>query len=173
MRRLLLLCCLVTVVMSYLPFSARTWGAKRRSCRSAVMETTGPEKPKPIKKASDWKEAERLAENAANFFGGIAKAAEDAAESWVNSGWQVKKRAGQVIPEIRPNAEDVTERVTPYLSPAINESKPVGLQKSGGSSALATPQADALQVSRSCSEHPRACTLVAAVASIVPTPRLG
>ena len=39
-----------------------------------------------------------------------ARATESAVNDYVNSGWQVKKRAGQLLPEIRPNAADIGER---------------------------------------------------------------
>ena len=47
-----------------------------------------------------------------------ARATESAVNDYVNSGWQVKKRAGQLLPEIRPNAADVVERSNQWLPPA-------------------------------------------------------
>ena len=129
-------------------------------CRS-VLSSRRPlevrmQEPEPKKKPA-LVEAEKLANGAAVFFGGLAKAAEDAADTWVNSGWQVKKRAGQVIPEIRPNALDIGERTTEYLAlpadgeapaPSNGEATPGGglSVDAGTSAALTTPQADALSV---------------------------
>ena len=47
-----------------------------------------------------------------------ARATESALNDYVNSGWQVKKRAGQVLPEIRPNTADVVERSNQWLPSA-------------------------------------------------------
>ena len=50
---------------------------------------------------------------AGSFLRGVetaAKGVKETTESYINSGWQVKKRAGQLIPEIRPNAVDVQAR---------------------------------------------------------------
>ena len=47
-----------------------------------------------------------------------ARATESAVNDYVNSGWQVKKRAGQLLPEIRPNTADVVERSNQWLPPA-------------------------------------------------------
>ena len=46
---------------------------------------------------------------------GASKAATDAADQWVNSGWQLKKRSGRIIPEIRPNANNVGNMATQWL----------------------------------------------------------
>lgn len=129
----------------------------------ALMQQSPP--PRPTRedglKLSDTQrnEAEKLAEGAASFFGGLAKAAEEAADSWVNSGWQVKKRAGQIVPEIRPNAIDISERSTPYIKP---EKPMLEASEKGGAGGLiaptpvgqlATTQADELQVSQRESGH--------------------
>jgi len=39
-----------------------------------------------------------------------AAAAKLSTDNYINSGWQVKKRAGQLMPEIRPNAVDVQQQ---------------------------------------------------------------
>lgn len=130
----------------------------------ALMQQSQPP-PRPTRedglKLSDTQrnEAEKLAEGAASFFGGLAKAAEEAADSWVNSGWQVKKRAGQIVPEIRPNAIDISERSTPYIKP---EKPMLEASEKGGAGGLIAPtpvgqlsttQADELQVSQRESGH--------------------
>ena len=92
---------------------------------------------------------------AQGLFEGMVKASQDAADNWVNSGWQVKKRAGQFVPEIRPNAIDVSERTTQWLpqaSEVIDVAAADGAASSGlidgrsGGSALTTPGDAALQV---------------------------
>ena len=57
------------------------------------------------------------------FVGGLlqvaedaSKAASEAADDWVNAGWQVKKRAGQVIPEVRPTTQNLEAKVTKYVA---------------------------------------------------------
>ena len=52
-----------------------------------------------------------------------ARATESALNDYVNSGWQVKKRAGQVLPEIRPNTADVVERSNQWL-PSAGRGRP-------------------------------------------------
>jgi chromosome segregation ATPase len=44
-----------------------------------------------------------------------AKAAEKAAGDWAEAGWQVKKRPGQLVPEIRPNAQAVDSKASHLL----------------------------------------------------------
>ena len=39
-------------------------------------------------------------------------------DTWLNSGWSVKKRAGQWLPEVRPNSEDIAMRLAPADAPA-------------------------------------------------------
>lgn len=100
--------------------------------------------------------------NAASFFEGLvqvaekaAEAAEDAADTWINSGWQVKKRAGQVLPEIRPNARSISDQTTAYLSPPTDAGSNADVAVDAGglvgtgppdSSALVSPSDDVLQV---------------------------
>ena len=145
----------LAVAASFLPPTVRSDISSRRVSGFAMQQ----QQPKP----EALREAEKLAESAATFFGGLAKVAEDAADSWVNSGWQVKKRAGQALPEIRPNAVDISKRTTEYLVPVSREAVddeageagaaekngspgPTGaLAANGASAALVTPQADALQ----------------------------
>ena len=67
-----------------------------------------------------------------------SEAAGSAANNWINSGWQVKKRAGQVLPEIRPNAASLGDRAALLLpSPAEGESAENG--EAMDTTARATP----------------------------------
>ena len=60
-----------------------------------------------------------------------ARATESALNDYVNSGWQVKKRAGQVLPEIRPNTADVVERSNQWL-PSAGGAGDAGTGAAGG-----------------------------------------
>ena len=115
------------------------------------------------------------------LLGNMAKAAEtatqaagEAADNWINSGWQVflsshglraracdggarlpqvKKRAGQVIPEIRPNAVDVKQRSDKWLR-ASGDSGGAGLRsadRSAASSSASAAEAGALDPAASAS----------------------
>ncbi|KAL1514942.1 hypothetical protein AB1Y20_004018 [Prymnesium parvum] len=141
MRTALLLACCAASRTAYAPPTPRSTPPHPRASRRAVMQ----QNPPPPK--GGLTEAEKLAGSAASFFGGLAKAAEEAADTWVNSGWQVKKRAGQIVPEIRPNAVDVTQRAAPFLSPekAGLGGGGGGLAAAGANGSLVTPQEDALQ----------------------------
>ena len=50
------------------------------------------------------------------FVGNFVDAAEQAKDNWINGGWQIKKRQGKVLPEIRPNANDIGERTLKYMA---------------------------------------------------------
>jgi len=56
------------------------------------------------------------------FLGSVIKVAEeagnaatDAIDDYVNKGWQVKKRAGSVLPEVRPNSKVVDDKAAKWL----------------------------------------------------------
>jgi len=61
---------------------------------------------------------------AGGFLSNMAGEAKKASENWVNAGWQVKKRAGQVLPEIRPNAADIGERTNSFLADSTEGASP-------------------------------------------------
>ena len=69
-----------------------------------------------------WKAGIQTAE----LLGTMVDEAKKATDSYINSGWQVKKRAGQVLPEIRPNAADIGERSTEQWLPSDDET-PAGV----------------------------------------------
>ena len=72
-----------------------------------------------------------------------AKAANEAADQWKNKGWQVEKRAGQILPEIRPSTDSAEETPSNWLeSSAADETAifvpplVVGLAGASGSLSL-------------------------------------
>ena len=52
--------------------------------------------------------------------------ASQAADQWVNSGWQLQKRAGQPLPEIRPNAASVAGKANAWLPAEGGEAAAAG-----------------------------------------------
>ena len=90
--------------------------AKAASCRKGSICLMAPPPPPPPPPGGNGFEV---------FVGTLLQAAEetakvasDAADQWVNNGWQVKKRAGQVLPEIRPNTQNVEAKATQWLEPS-------------------------------------------------------
>ena len=57
---------------------------------------------------------------------GATKVASQAADQWVNSGWQLQKRAGQPLPEIRPNAASVAGKANAWLPAEDGEAAVAG-----------------------------------------------
>jgi hypothetical protein len=57
---------------------------------------------------------------------GATKVASQAADQWVNSGWQLQKRAGQPLPEIRPNAASVAGKANAWLPAEDGEAAAAG-----------------------------------------------
>ena len=45
----------------------------------------------------------------------VGKAASEAADEYVNGGWQVKKRAGSILPEVRPNSQVLDDKAVRWL----------------------------------------------------------
>jgi len=77
--------------------------------RSCLAMQSPPPPPAPSKSLEGFVSSLiQVAEDA-------GKAASEAADQWVNSGWQVKKRAGKVIPEIRPNSPNVGNNAVQYF----------------------------------------------------------
>ena len=68
------------------------------------------------------------------FVGNFVDAAEQAKDNWINGGWTVKKRQGKVLPEIRPNANDIGERTLKYMAPAgaPGPNEPIVVEGEGG-----------------------------------------
>ena len=67
------------------------------------------------------------------FFGTVlkvteeaTKAATEAADQYLNTGWQVKKRSGQLFPEIRPNAANVDTKVAQVVPDMLGMAGPSG-----------------------------------------------
>lgn len=90
------------------------------------------------------------------FVGGLlktaeeaSKAASDAADQWVNTGWELKKRAGQVIPEVQPTADPANAQAVAASPPGNDAEAPsspvqLGLMGASGSLAQMEDQASAL-----------------------------
>ena len=80
-----------------LPASAGCGGPAELGARPALRRAAlfmQEQQPQP----KWWQvDQEKLQETAGTFVGTFIKEAEKSANNWVNSGWQVKKRAGQVI----------------------------------------------------------------------------
>lgn len=99
-----------------------------------------------------------VAAGAASFLEGLAQvaknsvqAAGDAADTWINSGWQVKKRVGHILPEIRPSyAKSLSENTVSFLPPMSNVDNVADTtavtRSTSGSSELVNPSDAALQV---------------------------
>lgn len=48
-----------------------------------------------------------------SLVGSVISTVRTSTDNWLNSGWSVKKRAGQWVPEVRPNSEDIAMRLAP------------------------------------------------------------
>ena len=56
------------------------------------------------------------------------KAAGEAVDDYVNAGWQVKKRAGSALPEIRPSATNIERKAERYLNGDASPERPKAAQ---------------------------------------------
>ena len=114
-----------------------TAGMMRAACRPIAPPRAAPLRPasppcarpppraaRPIMQQREPPPPQSPATIFESLFAGMTEVAEKAVEqtqqgidTWVNSGWQLKKRAGKAFPEITPNAVDVSARSSKVLLP--------------------------------------------------------
>jgi len=119
----------VLIVLALLPLSsayslAPIRALLRHDCRAATItlsQTPPPGGPPPAVRSLEVFVGSLL--QAAE---GATKVASQAADQWVNSGWQLQKRAGQPLPEIRPNAASVAGKANAWLPAEDGEAAAAG-----------------------------------------------
>jgi hypothetical protein len=91
----------------------------------------------PDEPSTKLRRVKGLLRSALHAGGAVASTVKSNTDNWLNSGWSVKKRVGQWLPDIRPNSEDLAIRLAASLDVAVMDAN---------GSARTPPMRDAIDV---------------------------